>query len=720
MAALVALAAACDSTNPVAPDPPQPPTGGASSYAIELAASPPRLELGAGEPSVISVTVRAMVGGPQPADGTALGLSTDLGSFGTDGAGKPVTVTTLRLKDGKAEARLFPSEAAGTAHLLAQFETATEKLDVPIQEPVVVPFFLIAVDPGFGSASGGTPVTIRGSGFVAPVRVTFGSVVAEVREVAADRVRAIAPRPATPVEVGETAIVDVTVTNNLGATPAMDTLAGAFTYTVGGGLERPVILSVQPRSGPNEGGTEVSLRGSGFETLGNVQVFFGLRGAAGFDGIQADVVAASPTEVRVISPAAASPGQSLLNRQVDVLLSNLRSGFSTTAAAAFKYTGQQLLVSTMDPRKGPYQGGTRVEIRGQGFVAPVEVQFGGTAQDVLSVSADGTLIQARSVEVQVKDCQPPSGPLTVKNLNTAETAATGFLFDYTAAPPVVASVSPPRGPQAGGNPVTIQGSGFEDNSKVEFGGVVAVGPQVGLGAITVPAPAFTGKFEEDPCDANGDGHQGARSKPKAVDVKVTSIDTGCAVTFPQGYTYEPADLSCRGDSAAPPVADFDFAVSGLMVRFSDRSGGGPPSTWQWDFGEPASGGNNSSSAPNPSHTYNAPETYLVRLTVSNSAGANSVAKPVAVTSPAPQAGFTWTVTSVAARTVQFTDASTGGPPTAWAWNFGDPASGSNTSTQQNPVHAFSTPGTYTVTLIVSNAAGSTSQPQFVTVPAPPP
>ena len=35
----------------------------------------------------------------------------------------------------------------------------------------------------------------------------------------------------------------------------------------------------------------------------------------------------------------------------------------------------------------------------------------------------------------------------------------------------------------------------------------------------------------------------------------------------------------------------------------------------------------------------------------------------------------------------------------WSWNFGDPASGaSNTSTLQNPVHIFSAPGTYTITV----------------------
>jgi chitodextrinase len=54
--------------------------------------------------------------------------------------------------------------------------------------------------------------------------------------------------------------------------------------------------------------------------------------------------------------------------------------------------------------------------------------------------------------------------------------------------------------------------------------------------------------------------------------------------------------------------------------------------------------------------------------------------------------------------VTFTDTSTGGP-TTWSWNFGD----GTTSTLQNPSHTWSTAGTYTVSLIDSNANGSSNQ-----------
>ena len=51
--------------------------------------------------------------------------------------------------------------------------------------------------------------------------------------------------------------------------------------------------------------------------------------------------------------------------------------------------------------------------------------------------------------------------------------------------------------------------------------------------------------------------------------------------------------------------------------------------------------------------------------------------------------------------VTFHDISTGAP-TAWKWSFGD----GTYSTQQNPVHKYSEAGIYSVTLTVSNKAGS--------------
>jgi PKD repeat protein len=50
-------------------------------------------------------------------------------------------------------------------------------------------------------------------------------------------------------------------------------------------------------------------------------------------------------------------------------------------------------------------------------------------------------------------------------------------------------------------------------------------------------------------------------------------------------------------------------------------------------------------------------------------------------------------------------------PTSWTWDFGDgqTLSGVDALVNQNPVHYYSTPGTYTVSLTVANSTGSLSK-----------
>lgn len=73
-----------------------------------------------------------------------------------------------------------------------------------------------------------------------------------------------------------------------------------------------------------------------------------------------------------------------------------------------------------------------------------------------------------------------------------------------------------------------------------------------------------------------------------------------------------------------------------------------------------------------------------------------------VTPAPPRADFTAVPTSgQLPLEVQFTDLSTG-IPLKWAWNFGD----GSTSTERTPLHRYSVPGSFTVSLVVENKFGS--------------
>ncbi len=161
----------------------------------------------------------------------------------------------------------------------------------------------------------------------------------------------------------------------------------------------------------------------------------------------------------------------------------------------------------------------------------------------------------------------------------------------------------------------------------------------------------------------------------------------------------------------PPVADFTGSpTSGcapLTVNFTDQSTGDITS-WDWDFGD---GG--SSAAQNPSYQYNSGGTYTVSLTVTGPGGSDTETKTNYITvNVGPTAGFVGSPTfGTEPLTVNFTDQSTGAA--SWDWDFGDGGS----STAQNPSHEYTSAGTYTVSLTVTNACGSDTETKtdYITV-----
>ncbi|MDW5549990.1 PKD domain-containing protein, partial [Methanosarcina sp.] len=187
-------------------------------------------------------------------------------------------------------------------------------------------------------------------------------------------------------------------------------------------------------------------------------------------------------------------------------------------------------------------------------------------------------------------------------------------------------------------------------------------------------------------------------------VKLTSINTAGSNTKTKWNYVKVSEAS------QIPVASFSSnANSGnapLSVTFTDTSTGSPTS-WKWDFGD-----GTYSTVQNPTHIYSTAGKYTVTLTASNTAGSNTVAKSnyitVTGTSQAPVADFWgWPLSGKAPLEVAFTETSTGSP-TSWRWDFGD----GTYSTQKSPKHKYSAAGNYTVKLIVTNAAGSSTKTKY--------
>ena len=155
----------------------------------------------------------------------------------------------------------------------------------------------------------------------------------------------------------------------------------------------------------------------------------------------------------------------------------------------------------------------------------------------------------------------------------------------------------------------------------------------------------------------------------------------------------------------PPAADFSGSpltgIAPLAVSFTDTTAN-PVTAWSWDFGD---GG--SATVQNPSYSYASPGTYTVSLTATGPGGSDAETKAdyIVVAPFIPTANFTGSPTSgVNPLTVSFTDLSTG-VVTGWQWDFGD----SSTATLQSPTYTYLSPGTYTVTLMVSGPGGNDTE-----------
>lgn len=156
-----------------------------------------------------------------------------------------------------------------------------------------------------------------------------------------------------------------------------------------------------------------------------------------------------------------------------------------------------------------------------------------------------------------------------------------------------------------------------------------------------------------------------------------------------------------------PVSDFSYVINGNEVTFTNFSVGGD--SYLWDFGD-----GNSSTEESPVHAYAMDGDFDVVLLVTNECGENDATTAINI-SLSPIASFTASEeTGCPTLEVNFENTSTNSPDEIeWIFEGGTPA----TSSMANPTVTYDVPGTYDVSLTVSNANGTNSltMPDYVTV-----
>jgi hypothetical protein len=555
----------CDAETPTAPTAPaippvpnQPPTS--STFTITVSADPDELDINdtTNLVSSILVTARRSDTGQLVANGTTALLRTSLGTLTTSEGSTGASVAIVFDQNGQARATLNATSTVPTTVVVrAQIEQSFGSTNIRFVLLEPDPFQITGITPISGPPSGGTLLTITGSGFEAPVRVTFNVqgqtlLLQNVRVESSTRITA--RTPAIDLPTGQNALASLTLENGFDSTgepSGTDTVSSAFTYTRNGGGGLPTsmkIFSLSPTSGPNEGGTRVTILGEGYSS--QVQVYF-TNGPL----IEAQIVSLTATRLEVITPSATGPNASNANQRVSLRLVNSQTGESVTQTGAFQYGSDPsgLFVSSIAPGQDEYLGGTLVTIFGQGFEEPVAVSLGGFAQSIVSVT--GTEIVVRTSRVSIS-CASVSAPTTVTNIETNENISNGPLFTYLPIRPGIVGVTPGSGFQDGGTLITISGGtrslgrGFQAPLRVLINNVLANVVSVTPTEIVAVTPAFTGTFTTAPCTLPGPPPvTGTQNVPFAASVRVINLDTSCEDTLTGGFTYIPSDGTCH-----PPEA----------------------------------------------------------------------------------------------------------------------------------------------------------------------
>lgn len=309
-----------------------------------------------------------------------------------------------------------------------------------------------------GPAIGGNAVRITGRDLNLVTEISVGGTLLGASDfiVTAFGDIIINAMPPSPGGNNLTVAFNVTVSDGTNA----DTTPVVYTYL---GAGTPGCTSISPNSGSIDGGTQVTITGTGLGDI--VNVLFGGVAATGLahpDG--------SGTRLLVTTPAYPAA------IDVDVQLQIPRSGggFTTVAnctPARFTYfdtTVQQFSVTGVAPNEGPQTGGTTITITGTGLTVVNSVRICNVAATIVQI-----------LDTQIIATTGAFGGVTPITCDVVVSTSTGLQATLTGAYtylPVVPDAqsydasSATTAPACGGTTFRLNGVNFIGGQRVRFGG----------------------------------------------------------------------------------------------------------------------------------------------------------------------------------------------------------------------------------------------------------
>ncbi|MER5385551.1 IPT/TIG domain-containing protein [Streptomyces sp. NPDC002688] len=310
-----------------------------------------------------------------------------------------------------------------------------------------MPPAISAVSPSQGPTTGGTTVTVTGTGLTGATAVRFGSTPAASYTVnSATQITALTP----PGSAGSAA---VTVVGPTGSSNAV-----SFTYIA---AAVPVVTGVTPSNGPTSGAGTVTLTGTGF--TGATAVLFAATPATSF-------TVNSATQITAVTPAG-SPGGAPVTVTTP-------SGTSAVSPTAYFYYAAPPVLLGASPSLGAAAGGTTVTLTGSNLLNPTAVRFGSTPAGSFTVVSS----------TQIAATAPPGTGNTQITVTTPGGTSNPAAFAYVAAP-TLTGLNPGSGPTVPGAVITLSGTALSTASAVKVGTAATGFTVVSDTQITAAVPA---------------------------------------------------------------------------------------------------------------------------------------------------------------------------------------------------------------------------------------
>ncbi len=409
-------------------------------------------------------------------------------------------------------------------------------------------------------------------------------------------------------------------------------------------------------------------------------------------------------------------------------IKNLRLASCLAAAALFVSACTVKKQETPD-LSGPSEFATAITIT----VSPDVLTQDGASQSLVTITArDATGQPLRNAslrtEIAVNGIVTDFGTLSARNVVTDSNGRATVV--YTAPPAPAFSVDTGTTVQI---QVTPSGTDF-GNATPRFATIRLTPP----GVITPPSTGLVPQFTASP--ASPEDHQAVifdASASTSTNATITQYrwdfgdgSTGSGITTTHSYnnpgnyivtltltdsigrTNSTSQTLTVGQGALPSaviITSPSAPVVGQQINFNASTSRPAPGrtirSFEWDFGDGTRG-----SGATVTHAYASAGTYVVLLTVTDDAGRIATATTsVTVGTGNPAADFTFSPNSPTTSTpVNFdaggSTASTGRTIVSYSWAFGDGATGSGQTTS----HLYSSPGSYTVRLTVTDDQGKTN------------